>query len=298
MLYQQPTINILGSGAIGLSFAKYLSLHNYPYQLITRATKQKNCMITQPPYVYNTTHIATLKTIDNYLLICTKNHQLDSALKQIKPIISKTCLIMLTQNGYINPIRFQSILPNNNFAYMPCLFGARIHNQELLITNPPETIVGPAEPTQLIAPILEVAKILNQNSIKTTYTQTINKELFKKLIINATLNGLGAINQCSHDTIFNTPRLYQQAKALCYESCNIINQHYFIDHPDNIWQAILTISKKIGTNHSSMNLDLQNNKTTEINYINGYIIDLAQKYGLHCPHNIEIYQKIEGYHAG
>jgi 2-dehydropantoate 2-reductase len=52
-----------------------------------------------------------------------------------------------------------------------------------------------------------------------------------------------------------------------------------------MYSVVLDTCSKTALNESSMLADAKNGRTTEIDYINGYIIKLASKHGLAAPQN-------------
>jgi 2-dehydropantoate 2-reductase len=53
------------------------------------------------------------------------------------------------------------------------------------------------------------------------------------------------------------------------------------------------VIKNTAKNYSSMQQDVKNKKTTEIDSINGFLLDCAKKHGINCPHHQAVYQGIK-----
>jgi 2-dehydropantoate 2-reductase len=288
--------NILGAGALGLglytqikSKNKYLITRTKGPTNITTQLKNDKSSIVKLQYHPN-------KTIKNNLIICTKAYDTRAALLSISKKIDKTCIIALCQNGHQNITNLQKILPNNIFALTPCLFGATLKQNKLTLSNTPEIKMGPTN-NKHCDKIFSLSKILNANGILTTYDNNIQNDIKKKLIINASLNALGGLHQKTHQQIMQTPELKQQAQVLCIESTNILNQQQFICEPNTMWNNIINLMPKIGSNYSSMAQDIFQQKQTEIDYINGYIIQLANEQKNQAIQNSKIYNQVKEYYA-
>ncbi|NHJ40775.1 MAG: 2-dehydropantoate 2-reductase, partial [Asgard group archaeon] len=56
---------------------------------------------------------------------------------------------------------------------------------------------------------------------------------------------------------------------------------------------MLEIIKKTGSNINSMLVDIINKRKTEIDFINGKIVEIGLKLGVDVSNNLEIYNKIK-----
>ena len=286
--------NILGAGALGLTIYTHLNNIENKYLItkknkpITTTTLVKNENIKtniSPKYYKN-------KKINDFLFICTKTYDTLSAIIEYKHNINKNCLIILCQNGAIDIKKIQQLLPENNLAIASCLFGAKINNTELLISNQPTITLSPIT-DKAYTKTNDLYSHLKNNNIITTLNLNTDKVIYEKLIINATLNALGAIYKKSHKEIFNSKKLKGIAKKLCFESTQIINKKTSIASAEKMWNNINELVNLIGSNHSSMLQDLTNNKKTEIDAINGHIIYLAEQYALPAKMNKKILTQLK-----
>ena len=292
------SFNILGAGALGLSIYTHLNKTKHKC-LITKNNKQitattlvkSNNVKTKisPNYYKN-------KEINDFLFICTKTYDALSAIIEHKHNININCLIVLCQNGAPDIQKIQQILPKNNLAIASCLFGAKINNTELLISNNPNITLSPIT-NNAHTQTKHLYSYLKNNNIIANFDINTNKVIYEKLIINSTLNALGAIYKKSHQEIFKSRKLKDIAKKLCFESTEIINKKTPIASAEKMWQNINDLVKLIGSNHSSMLQDLINNKPTEIDAINGHIINLADQYNLSSKMNKKILTQIKEMYA-
>ena len=290
-------VNILGAGAIGLSIYSYLNNVTNKY-LITNNNNIRASNLIDPQGIHkkiNPSYFKKKEIID-FLFICTKTYNVIEAITEYKKYINANCLIVLCQNGAPEIENIQQTLPNNNIAIASCLFGAKIQDRQLILSNQPTITLCPVTHAAY-AQTLHLSLLLQKNNIDTNINNNINKVIYEKLIINASLNALGAIYKKSHIEIFKSPKLQQLAKELCFESTHIINKKTPIASAEKIWQNITNLISIIGTNHSSMLQDINNNKPTEIDAINGHIIQLANQYNMPAKLNQQIVNQIKDLYA-
>jgi 2-dehydropantoate 2-reductase len=62
---------------------------------------------------------------------------------------------------------------------------------------------------------------------------------------------------------------------------------------EELQQTVLQVASSTANNFSSMQQDIHHQRTSEINYINGYVVKQAAKHGIACPHNQHLLQQIQ-----
>lgn len=160
--------------------------------------------------------------------------------------------------------------------------------------------------------VINWAAILNEAQIKAETKENIDGYLWSKLLINSALNPVSAINRMSFKNLIETDKARQLFKALYVEGYPIVkikadqlNQKLgnFIG-PPNVASWLFSkrrlsdfvlkgIAGKFGEVESSMLQDIRRNRPTEIDFINGAIINLAKEYGIETPNNDRIYKQIK-----
>ncbi|PVU95468.1 hypothetical protein BB561_001805 [Smittium simulii] len=135
-----------------------------------------------------------------------------------------------------------------------------------------------------------------------------HEELYEKLLIklsvSAVLNPITALMQCKNGDV------YIKAKDidpdLFTNMCKEISEIYRLAHngkqytwssSENIQKNILNVANLTQNNYSSMCMDLLNGNSTEIDYINGYLVNLAKRYNIDSKFNTMMYNQIKNYKA-
>jgi 2-dehydropantoate 2-reductase len=117
----------------------------------------------------------------------------------------------------------------------------------------------------------------------------IKEAQLQKLVVNAVINPLTVIFRCQNGQLLDSPTRITHMKLLINETGPIVREllqtpcDLFSDQ--NLVDLVLTVAHKTGANTSSMLQDVQADRRTEIDYINGYVVAQGTKLGLPCTHN-------------
>ncbi|MNY52337.1 2-dehydropantoate 2-reductase [compost metagenome] len=79
--------------------------------------------------------------------------------------------------------------------------------------------------------------------------------------------------------------LYQEALSLAASKG--------IQLPDELWSTILEVCQATSANLSSMLQDIEASRQTEIDYLNGRLVDMGQEIGLELPSHRMMYRMIK-----
>jgi len=127
-----------------------------------------------------------------------------------------------------------------------------------------------------------VARVFNVVGLKTIISNEMQEETWKKLIVNCVLNPLTVILQVRNNEIM-IDSLREIRHEIIQESIAVGNAEG-IGFESNLEECI---ERKIAryTNYSSMYQDIMKHKKTEINFLNGKIVELGRKHGIPTPVN-------------
>ena len=121
---------------------------------------------------------------------------------------------------------------------------------------------------------------------------TIQIEIWHKLVINAVINPITAIHQLKNGALLKYPSILEKMKEVYEEAVQIAllcDVNIRKDH----WETVLQVCRNTAENDSSMLQDIKNGRKTEIEAINGYLLDLAKMHEIILPANQEVYNQIK-----
>ncbi|KAH9879855.1 hypothetical protein J1614_001879 [Plenodomus biglobosus] len=127
----------------------------------------------------------------------------------------------------------------------------------------------------------------------------------QKLTINAVINPLTVIFDCKNGELFTDPTICAlieqqivEISAVIYKIISSHTQPVDTDiitkfNPEHLRAVVFDVGRRTASNISSMRQDRLAGRTTEIDYINGYIVAQARKHGIPSPLNTRIVQLVK-----
>lgn len=296
-------IGILGIGAIGQLLAQQLAAAGLEPWLLPRAntpslaeqgekqvyTLELGDQSLQTSFLCLAQDSSKLKQLD-LLLVTVKAYQVEAALEPLLPKLHPDCRILLLHNG-LGP--HQSLAAKLNGR--PLNLGTTSQGALKLSSNHiRQTGSGLTQIGDLIgAPMPEVMKTVLLNAIPgSQWSDTILEALWQKLAVNAVINPLTAIHRVNNGALA-APEFEGTICAILDELLQIAKQEGIALTFDALHARVKEVIRLTAANYSSMYQDLKHGRKTEIDYINGYLQQRAEQYGLTLPINSELLAQIK-----
>lgn len=301
-------IAILGAGAIGQLLYHQLEASEAKPIFITRGrsgTRQQLLTFTNLTKIISTSSATVIgiaqqechpKRLQHQLqhiqllIVCVKAYQVDDAVSSIIEYLPKHCHILLLHNGIGPHLQVQKYLLTQGLSLGTTSQGAlRLAHWHVQQTGTGDSQLGHTNGTLLANEL----KTLLLNAIpQSLWCDTILVNLWQKLAINATINPLTAIKICRNGAL-----AYPSYKQLIE---NVIAELVGVAQADGIVLDKLVLTNKVydviqrtANNYSSMYQDVANKRQTEIDNINGYIIERAKAHHLSCEINETLFNQIK-----
>lgn len=325
-------IDIFGAGAIGLLFySKLVSHHSKAtIHLWTRTIEQASIINTQGISVeISTIHHTTapeicipsilhsayaIDEIDrqqdqpkaDYILVTVKQKDLTAELiNRIQQRTGNHTRIICLQNG----IRTESIwkAPWQVYAAITTEGAKRLSMNQVVHTGVGETIignintssssrVGKGESKEVDPSEQQIMQLLlnelQKAGFNTTLSNDIDRAIYRKLMINAVINPLTAIWRIRNGELLESNQRIAVMQQL-YDEVIKVYQANGIEIVSTWWEDLLQVCQSTATNTSSMLADVLQGKSTEIQWINGSIVQMGQKYNIPTPGHYWVYTLIE-----
>lgn len=282
-------ISILGAGAIGQLLAHKLTDALVECQLIVSDSDKYDSPDWQFRDLDQKVSAKQLQSTGHQessplelVFVCVKAPQLQSALDSIKHRLRDQSQLVLLQNGMGHEQIASHYVPKHNIFFASNTHGAyRESNQSLVYAGPGKIVLGAFE--QRSAPAWFERLTRANTELAFTWHNNIHQVLWRKLLVNAVINPLTAIHRCKNGDLLKQDHKHQLLN-LINESCQFAQIMGF-DFADNLKTIILKVIEQTAENYSSMYQDVMAENTTEINSINGYLLDQVQAKAFHAPHH-------------
>ena len=291
---QQPTIGIVGQGAVGLLAASKLALRHLPCHLLTRdpalsvlvlnfrQQQQEhslllNCHKPQQPV--------------QLLLVPVKAFSAGQALQQWLPSCASDADIVLCHNGMGTLELAQSQLQSGQKLWFASTTHGALKSgpHRLQHTGVGRTVLGPinALACQSSPPAALLAAALGPLQVVTD----ILPVLWQKLAINAVINPLTALLMVKNGEL-SKPQYRRQIELLIHEFCLVAQTKGQTFDAQTLCQTVLDVAANTAGNFSSMQQDRALMRPDELEFITGFLLNAAAETGLAIPAHQQLYQQL------
>jgi 2-dehydropantoate 2-reductase len=288
-------IVIVGPGAIGCLFAAFLSKSKEDVWLLDK-NKENAAKLNESGIsieglsgsihikVKTTSSTAEIGKAD-LILICVKSFNTKSAVEQIKPLLADNTKILTLQNGIGNIEIISEIAGEDRVIAGVTNEGATlIELGKIRHAGRGETIIGsPCGKTPV--EMRSIREVFNKAGFETKMTRDIKSLIWSKLIINVGINALSAITRLPNGKLTQfegTKRILRDAVT---EAARVAKRKRIKLIFDDPLAKVEAVCESTSGNLSSMLQDVLRKKRTEVDFINGVIVRLAQELGIEVPTN-------------
>ncbi|WP_411955375.1 ketopantoate reductase family protein [Alkalibacillus sp. S2W] len=280
------SVGVIGIGALGLFVAHELSQMGYSVTCYVKREDQKITLDregiqkdNQTPVYPNVRMTQALQSHD-WLFVCTKQTDLDNVLERIDQANVKINHVVFLQNGLGHVEKINALTGLQKFIGV-CEHGVKRENDHhVLHTGKGLIRLAPLNHTETFS-----LNHLQHDHFPIIIEDSLQKTIEEKLVINSVINPLTAIYGVKNGTILKVDRLRRLAHRLVLEATEVLD----LDD-EVIWGRVESVCRNTSENTSSMLADIKRGRQTEIDYMNGYLVQLASE---QCPTHELIYQMIK-----
>lgn len=268
--------------------AGFLSEHGITYILGENSTKSAIPVHFDP---------AAIDHVD-VILLCVKSYDVAASLEFCGPLVTEKTLVIFLQNGISHldvPRSLETI----------SAYGTTTEGATLLSTGTVRhaghgvTYLGFLEDvTDHISALLKTTReIFQRGGFETHLTEQIVARLWTKLYVNVGINALTAILRCKNGELLTLPEAGDRMQEAISETVEIAKAQN-IPVLDTPYLTCQEVCRKTAENISSMLQDVQNCQRTEIEAINGAVVNLGLRFNIPTPANNLLCQQIKEIEAG
>jgi len=277
-------IVILGAGAIGSAVGALLSRKNDVTLIGNKAQVEaiNSNGLSVLGDVNETFHLRAdtqIREIPQKTLIflTTKAYDSESAMRGIDKLLRRDTTVLVLQNGLGN----EEIIKRAVNGTAKILRGITTMAGEFFKAGEVKCWKGDIF-IENDAASAEVADVLNACGLKTSLCRNIRDKIWGKVVVNSVVNPLTAIFRVKNSEI-STQTLAPVRHQIVRECVQVGNAEG-IAFPEDLEKSI---EREIAgyTNFSSMYQDIMKGKRTEIDFLNGKIVELGGKHNIATPVN-------------
>jgi len=289
---------ILGSGAMACMFAARLSSSGLPVAMVDEW--QDGLKFIQ---INGVSLFSAQKSVHQNLsvyypdnpipscqnaLVLLKSWQTSWAAGLLKSCLASDGLALTLQNGLGNDVILKKELGEKRVGIGVTTLGATLVS--------PGKVNGFEDGSITLQKSLGIellADIFRKAGYDIRVEMDLNGILWGKLIINAAVNPLSAIFEIPNGFLRDNPQIFNLLEKITAEGVLVSKSlNIKLPYTDPMVEMVKVLKTTAG-NYSSMVQDMRRGAPTEIDYINGAIVDFGQKTGVPTPINQFITQMVK-----
>jgi len=141
-----------------------------------------------------------------------------------------------------------------------------------------------------------VADLLNRAGLPAAVEPDMTPIVWTKLLINAALNPTAALAGVTNGQVALRPTLRAMAQAIAEEGAAVARAAGVRLPYDDLLEAVFRTARQSADNRCSMLQDLDAGKPTEIDYLNGALVRIAEAHGAAVPVNRAVTALVKAVH--
>lgn len=299
---------------------------------IPSSTKGYQFEVLQPPGPTPSSHIDLHNTnVIHNLIVATKAANTLPALVSVRHRLSSCSSVLFCQNGMgifdELKIRFPFVAhvwPRGYPQYLTAIVFHGVHSQQpfsVVHAGYGKVVVGPIHPLTPADPtgtpfLIELLNLSTALAVVHVSAPELLQTQLQKLVVNSIINPLSVIFNCQNGYLFSnsqeqTINKYGFVNAdassrlmhlLLSEACQVIQslpEARNLSGKEEIFalprmkEFVIQIADKTSANTSSMLQDFRANRKSEVQYMNGYIVQKGLELGINCEINARVVRIME-----
>jgi 2-dehydropantoate 2-reductase len=295
-------IVIIGVGGVGGYFGGKLAQSGADVTFVARgeqykALKSKGLKVKSIKGDFEIYPVHVVESIEkltapDLVLVCTKAWQVSDVAEQLKPLTHKNTTIIPLQNGILAADELSYVLGKEHIIGGLCRIFSKIESPGIIDHAGVEpTILFGELNNEISERVQRIKTLFDAAGFQSKIATDIHAELWKKFI-SICVSGLLAITRSNYGQV----REMKESRELMIE---ILKEGFMLSQkaginiePDFVEKNISFIDTFPYETTSSLTRDIWEGKPSEIEYQNGTIVKLGQKYDVATPVNRFIYNCI------
>ncbi len=231
------------------------------------------------------------------VILCTKSYDTRQAMEEISPHLNEAAYVLSLQNGlkneeivseFVSKNRVIGGITSHGFLYVEP--GKVVH------TGKGKTVIG-VYPKGMNEHLENIQRILNHAGLDVELTDNIQGHIWKKVIINSGINPITALTGLKNGEILERSYIKNLLTMICRESMAIARTEVALPGGDPVKEAE-QVAASTAENRSSMLQDVEHERRTEIDCINGAVIEVGKKNGVETHYNKIFYELVKARESG
>ncbi len=295
-------IAIIGTGGVGGYFGGKLAKAGYDVTFLARgahlkAIKENGLTVKSIQGDFTLDNVKITDRMDtigltDLVILCVKAWQVGDISKELIPLLKNDSTIIPLQNGVMAAEELIKNIRNENIIGGLCRIISKIEAPGVInhFGMEPSILFGEMDNT-ITERVSNIKAMFDKAGISSKISKDITSDLWKKFI-GICVSGLLAITK----TTYGELRELEETRQLMIE---LLNEIYLLSQkvgikiePGFVEKTVSVIDSYPYGSTSSLTRDVWEGKPSEIEYQNGTVVRLGEKFGVDTPVNRFVYHSI------
>lgn len=284
-------ILIVGLGAIGgVCAAKIFSSSRHVLRILVdekRLAKYKKEKTFVNGVLYNFEYVLpSEKFSPDLIIIATKCNDLKEVLKSVKNFVGEETIILSLLNGISSEEQIKKVYKKSKTLFSFYIGHAvKREGRKITYDGCEKIVFGEKSNKTVSKEVSKVHEFFNSVNIKHEIPTDMEREYWKKFLLNVGVNQASAVFKADYGKIQSTPKIYEFMKNLMAE-VQAIAAAKQISNPQTLAQEGLEcFAVQPRDAKTSMLQDIEAGRKTEVEFFVGEVVRLGKKYQTETPFN-------------
>ncbi|NLK19747.1 MAG: 2-dehydropantoate 2-reductase [Synergistaceae bacterium] len=290
---------ILGSGAMGCLYGGLLAEAGFDVTLADVCKEHMDAVNERGLVIEAEGKERTIKnirgTVDpasagkaDLVIVFVKSTVTAGAMKGAMSLVGPGTSVLTLQNGLGNVDKLSSVVgPERVIAGITGHGSTLLGPGKIRHAGRGDTIMG--EPAGTISDRLkEIGAMFEKAGISVKLSENVIGLIWGKLLVNVGINALTAVTGLRNGRMTELPEAEELMVLAVEEGMNVASAAGIKLESDDPVEYTKTVARMTGPNRSSMLQDVMNKRQTEIDVINGAIVDEGRRLGVPTPVNLAL----------
>lgn len=281
-------VAVLGAGAVGCYYGGMLARAGHRVTLIGRAPhvqaiqagglRMQTLRFDEAVPLAAATEATAVAGAD-LVLFAVKSPDTEAAGAQMRPHLAPGARVLCLQNGVDNAERLRAVLPGVDVAAAVVYVATEMAGPgHLRHHGRGELVIEPS------AGAAAVAQALIAAGVPTEISDNVRGALWAKLILNCAYNALSAVGRIVYGALVQRPGVPEVMRDVVAE-CRAVAAADGVTIPGDVELAVRRIAETMPSQYSSTAQDLMRGKPSEIDHLNGFVVQRGASLGVPTPAN-------------
>ena len=288
-------IIVIGAGAMGCLYGSYLSRENHVIMLdvyepqVENINKNGITVLEEDGSQQHFTNVramksGTCKEVADLVIVFVKSTHTESSLEENKELFGENTLVMTLQNGAGNDRKIAKYVKKENI-----IIGTSKHNSVNMgngtIRHSGTGVTTIGSNLKENSNLEKICRLLTEAGFSAAISDDIQRIIWSKLFVNLSINTFTAITQSPICSMIENHYAWDFAEKMICEAVDVAEADGTHFSYMEVLNMVHHVCEDAGKGYSSMYQDVKRCVPTEIDAINGAIVEQARRYNVPIPYN-------------